>query len=220
MVKIAPSIAAGDHGRLAEEARMVEKAGADWIHIDIMDGKFAPNFTFGPSLVKSLRKAVKIPLDCHLMLEAPEKYAERFIEAGGDYIVVHAEAVNQSTLGQIEKSVKKAGRKLGVAFKPETELSALDLKRTDISVVTVMSVNPGFSGQKFMPDVLPKISMAKSMFSQRGIEVEVDGGVDLENARLVYTAGASVLVGGNSVFGTMDPAQSIKDLKKIVGSSS
>ncbi|MGI0078237.1 MAG: ribulose-phosphate 3-epimerase [Nitrososphaerales archaeon] len=217
MVKIAPSIAAGDHGRLAAEAVKVEQAGADWIHVDIMDGKFAPNFTFGPGMVKALRKAVKIPLDCHLMLEAPDKYVNRFLEAGADYVTVHAEAVNARTLDAIESAVKESGSKLGVAFKPDTRLSSLNLKEREISLITVMTVNPGFSGQKFIMKVLPKISEASSMFSSRGIEVEVDGGVDLGNAKLVYESGGTVLVAGNSVFGAKDPEIAIRELKKAVG---
>ena len=219
LIKIAPSIAAGDQGQLAAEAMRVERAGADWIHIDIMDGRFAPNLTFGPAMVKALRRAVKIPLDCHLMLDEPGKFVDRFLEAGADYVVVHAEAVNPTTLEQIESSVKKAGKNLGIAFKPETMLSSLDLGSRDVSVVTVMSVNPGFSGQKFIHSVLPKIGEASREFSKRGIEIEVDGGVDLQNAKLVYEEGATVLVGGNSVFGTGDPSVSIGELKRAVGSS-
>ncbi len=219
MVKIAPSILAGDHGNLAAEASKVEKWGADWIHVDIMDGRFAPNLTFGPGLVKSLRNVVRIPLDCHLMLEEPEKYVEKFLVAGADYVTVHAEAVTSATLFDIEKSVSKFGRKLGVAFKPATSLSSLDLSQHQVKLITIMTVNPGFSGQKFMLEIVPKIREASEMFSGRQIEIEVDGGVDLSNARLVFENGCTVFVAGNSVFGQHSPELAIKELRRAVGAN-
>jgi ribulose-phosphate 3-epimerase len=219
MVKIAPSILAGDHGNLAVEAARIEKSGADWIHVDIMDGRFAPNLTFGPGAVRALRKAVKIPLDCHLMLMEPEIFAEKFLEAGADYVTVHAEAVNHESLSSIERSVKKFGKKLGVAFKPATALNSLDLSNNDVSLVVVMTVNPGFSGQKFMGEVVPKIREASNMFARSGrqVEIEVDGGVDLSNARIVVQNGGTVLVAGNSVFGQKDPGLALRELEKTVG---
>jgi ribulose-phosphate 3-epimerase len=219
MVKIAPSILAGDHGNLAVEAARIEKSGADWIHVDIMDGRFAPNLTFGPGAVRALRKAVKIPLDCHLMLMEPEIFAEKFLEAGADYVTVHAEAVNHESLSSIERSVKKFGKKLGVAFKPATALNSLDLSNNDVSLVVVMTVNPGLSGQKFMGEVVPKIREASNMFARSGrqVEIEVDGGVDLSNARIVVQNGGTVLVAGNSVFGQKDPGLALRELEKTVG---
>jgi ribulose-phosphate 3-epimerase len=216
-VKIAPSIAAGDHGNLSSEARKLDAWGADWIHVDIMDGSFAPNLTFGPGAVKAIRKASNLPLDCHLMLSNPEFLCERFLQAGGDIITVHAEAVDAGSLGRIEKKVKEYGAKLGVAFKPSTELSVLDLSPFDVSLVTVMSVNPGFSGQKFILETAPKIVRASERYGKNGrTEIEVDGGVEMQNAKFIAEKGATVLVAGNAVFGQPDPAVALRELKKLV----
>lgn len=214
--KIAPSILAGDHGYLAREASRLEEWGADLIHVDIMDGIFAPNLTFGPGAVKSINKVTDLPLDCHLMLQQPENFTEKFLESGADYITVHCEAVNENTLSRIEREVKRHDAKLGIAFKPATALSSIDLSKHEVSLVNVMTVNPGFSGQKFMPNVVPKIQEAWNTFGKRHVEIEVDGGVELSNAKLISESGATILVAGNSVFGQNDPESALKELRSSV----
>jgi ribulose-phosphate 3-epimerase len=217
--KIAPSILSANHGDMTAEAVRAQQWGADWLHIDIMDGRFAPNLTFGPGLVKAIRPKVSIPLDCHLMLAEPERYVERFLESGADIVSVHAEAVTSSSLLQIQDTIRKYDRKMGIAFKPATPLSTVDLANYEVSLILIMSVNPGFSGQRFMPEVVPKIKEASNISladSNRHLEIEVDGGVDLSNASLLCENGATVLVAGNSIYGQKDREAALKELKRVV----
>jgi ribulose-phosphate 3-epimerase len=211
--KVAPSMLASDLARLAEEARRMEQAGADWLHIDVMDGRFVPNLTMGIPVVQSLRRHTRLPLDVHLMVAEPERYVERFAQAGGDYIVVHAEAT--AHLHRTLTQIRAAGKKAGVALNPGTPLSAVEHVLDELDMLVVMSVNPGFGGQAFIPQALPKLEHAAKLLGSRlgRVELEVDGGVTLQNAPACRSAGASVLVAGTSVFTAPDPREAIAALR-------
>lgn len=211
---IAPSILSADFTKLGEDISRVEKSGADWIHVDVMDGHFVPNITIGAPVVKSIRKATKLPLDVHLMIQDADSYLEDFANAGADYITVHAEACNhlQRTLSQI----RKLGKKAGVALNPATCPEVLSYCLDDIDLVLVMSVNPGFGGQKFIDAVVPKIKTLREMFDASGnkdVLISVDGGINDDTAKLVVSAGASVLVAGSSIYGAPSVDEAIKNLK-------
>ncbi|HJL06503.1 MAG TPA: ribulose-phosphate 3-epimerase [Polyangiaceae bacterium LLY-WYZ-15_(1-7)] len=205
-VRIAPSILSADFGRLAEEIHAIEEAGADWIHVDVMDGRFVPNITIGPPIVKALKKVATKPLDCHLMVVEPERYVDAFADAGADVITVHLEASThlQRTLQQI----RDRGCKAGVSLNPHTPEDGLRYVLPYLDLVLVMSVNPGFGGQAFLPDVLPKIAGLRRMRDAGGFdfEIEVDGGVAPGTARQVAEAGATMLVAGSAVFGAAKDA--------------
>ena len=213
-LQIAPSILSADLGRLAEEIRDVEAAGADWIHVDVMDGRFVPNITLGPILVAAARRATRLPLDVHLMIVQPERYVEAFAEAGADVISVHVEASVhlQRTLARI----RALGKRAGVVLNPHTHERELEYVMDDVDLVLVMSVNPGFGGQSFLPAALPKLAALRERIDRRGltIDLEVDGGVTPDTVRRVVDAGARVLVAGNAVFGKPDRREAIRELRR------
>lgn len=213
MVKIAPSILSADFSRLGEEVKAVEEAGADWIHVDVMDGKFVPNITVGPLVVEALRKVTELPLDVHLMIENADQYVEEFAAAGADIISVHAEACPH--LHRTVERIKESGAKAGVVLNPATTLFALDEIIEQVDLVLLMSVNPGFGGQEFIGSVLSKIELLSSTLNESGVklDVEVDGGVKPENAAAIKKAGANVLVAGSAIFGSDDYKQAIEALR-------
>lgn len=213
MVKIAPSILSADFSKLGEEIKDVERGGADYIHVDVMDGHFVPNITIGPLIVDAIRPVTKLPLDVHLMIEDPDSYIEAFANAGADYITVHAEVCRH--LHRTVHFIKSFGVKAGVVLNPATPVNMIEHVIEDIDMVLLMSVNPGFGGQKFIPSVLPKIAAVKKLADAKGlnIEIEVDGGVNEETAQLCIEAGANVLVAGSAIYNQKDRAAAIAALK-------
>jgi ribulose-phosphate 3-epimerase len=214
MKKIAPSILSADFTRLGEEVRAVESAGADYIHIDVMDGHFVPNITIGPLVVAAVRKVTGLPLDVHLMIANPDLYVPEFARAGADIIVVHAEATNH--LHRTVQLIKSFGKKAGVSLNPATPLNHLDYLLEDLDLVLLMTVNPGFGGQSFIDACLPKIHALRGMLDKRGLETElaVDGGVKTDNIARISSAGADVFVAGSAVFGSADYGATIAELKR------
>lgn len=213
-VRIAPSILSADFARLGEEVREVEKAGADWIHVDVMDGRFVPNLTIGPPVVAALRRVTKLPLDVHLMIVEPERYVEDFAEAGADVITVHIEA--SPHLHRTLQQIRALGKKAGVSLNPHTHESQIEYVLGLTDLVLVMSVNPGFGGQDFIPAVLPKLESLRRMIDHSGRDVvlEVDGGIRKGTAAEVVRAGATMLVAGSAVFGNKDYTSAIRALRE------
>ena len=215
-IEIAPSILASDFARLGEEVRAVEEGGADVIHVDVMDGHFVPNISIGIPVVESLRKATRLPLDVHLMIETPEEYIDDFVRAGANRILVHQEATVH--LDRALAMIREAGAQAGVAINPATPVAMLADVLDKVDTVLVMSVNPGFGGQKFIPNALEKIRHLNQWRSSynAGFRIEVDGGVDLENAAELALAGANTFVAGTSIFHTPDPVEATRHMRRLV----
>jgi ribulose-phosphate 3-epimerase len=216
MKKIAPSILSADFSKLGEEILAVEAAGADWIHIDVMDGHFVPNITIGPGPIQSLRKITRLPFDVHLMIENPERYIDSFADAGSDVITVHVEAARH--LHRIIAHIRERGIKAGVSLNPATPLVQVEPILNDIDVLLIMTVNPGFGGQKFINSTLPKIRKAREMVNSTApnVAIEVDGGVTLDNIKSIAEAGADIIVAGASIFGSGNYKQTIGSMKAIL----
>lgn len=214
MGKIAPSILSADFTRLGEEVRAVEKAGADYIHVDVMDGHFVPNITIGPMIVQAVRRITQLPLDVHLMILDPDQFIDDFIKAGADIITVHAEAVNH--LHRSVQLIRKNGARPAVSLNPATPLQMIEYVLDDVEMVLLMTVNPGFGGQAFIPEVVPKIKRLKEMIEKRGlnIEIEVDGGINPSTIHLVSSAGADVFVAGSAIFYSDDYAQTMQLMRE------
>jgi ribulose-phosphate 3-epimerase len=213
-IKVAPSILSADFSRLGEEIKAVEAAGADIIHIDVMDGHFVPNITIGPLIVEAARKSTKLPLDVHLMITNPEMYVADFAKAGADYIAVHVETAFH--LNRLIQSIREhKGVKAAVSLNPATSLTWLDYILPDLDMVLIMSVNPGFGGQSFIPSAIDKVRQLRKRIDELGlqIEIEVDGGVKPANAAEIAAAGADILVAGSAVFGTKDYAAAIRGIR-------
>ena len=214
MIKIAPSLLSADFSRLGDELETV--TSADLLHLDVMDGHFVPNITIGPMIVKALRSRTKLPFDCHLMISEPQKYIERFLEAGADMISIHVEA--EAHLQRAWQLIRDGGAKAGIAINPATAAESLSTAIEFCDYVLVMTVNPGFGGQKFIEPVVPKIRHISRLIRERGlrVEIEVDGGIDAITAPHVVTAGASILVAGSAVFGQPDRAGAIELIRNAV----
>ena len=212
---IAPSLLSANFLQLQYDCDMLNASEADWYHLDIMDGRFVPNISFGPMLVEFFRKATSKVCDVHLMIEEPEKFAEQFKNAGADILTVHIEACNH--LHRNLQQIKSLGMKAGVAINPHTSVHLLEDVLADIDLVCLMSVNPGFGGQKFIPQTIEKIKQIRSMCNAKGLQtlIEIDGGVTLENAASILSAGADVLVAGNTVFKSSNPLETIAKLKNL-----
>jgi ribulose-phosphate 3-epimerase len=216
-VRIAPSILSADFARLADEVKRVEDGGADLLHLDVMDGHFVPNLTFGPAIVSALKRVTTLPLEVHLMISEPDRYLEAFVHAGASTVIVHAEVLPH--LHRTLTEIRGLGAHAGVALNPSTPVGAVGDVLDQLDHLLIMSVNPGFGGQQFIPHTLPKLDAARALLesASSAAPIEVDGGVDRSNAAALVSAGVSILVAGSAVFGTPDPAAAVRALRDAAG---
>ena len=214
MIEIAPSILSADFSRLGEQIAMVEKAGASLLHVDVMDGRFVPNITVGLPVVKAISRATRLPIDAHLMIVEPGRYAEQFVKAGAQMVSIHIEADPHAH--RTLSGIREAGALAGLAINPATSLSTLDEAIKFADYVLIMSVNPGFGGQEFIPESLEKVRRLRKMIEERGLKtrIEIDGGINAENIADVTGAGAEIIVSGSSIFGAKDPAVALREMRE------
>jgi ribulose-phosphate 3-epimerase len=214
MIEIAPSILSADFAHLAEQIQAVERAGASLMHVDVMDGRFVPNITIGLPVVKAISRATRLPIDAHLMIVEPGQYAEQFVKVGAQMVSIHIEADNHAH--RTLSSIRAAGGQAGIAINPATSLSAIEEVLKFADYVLLMSVNPGFGGQKFIPESLEKLRRLRRMIDERGLKtrIEIDGGIDADNIAEVSAAGAEIIVSGSAIFGAKDPGVALRELRE------